>query len=102
MLSISPSDACSLARFPRSDVAGADGNRGIRTVLLEQFRVGHARGSSHGATRIFRLSYPQVDYVRLAHRSLERWRRLEDDAGEPLLVTTGGVDIGPTAEDCGR
>ena len=77
------------------------GSRGVETVLFEQYEVGNPSGSSHGATRMFRLAYPQPDYVRLARRALESWRRLEDAAGEPLLVRTGGVYAGPWAEQCG-
>ncbi len=84
-----------------SATARSLGRRGVRTVLLERFRVGHARGSSHGATRIFRLAYPHRDYVRLARRALDEWRSLQEDAGEELLVRTGGLDTGPTADDCG-
>jgi sarcosine oxidase len=75
--------------------------RGVGTVLLEQFRVGHGRGSSHGATRIFRLSYDHPDYVRMARSALEAWRELEAAAGEQLLVRTGGLDAGWEAEVCG-
>jgi sarcosine oxidase len=67
-------------------------------VLLERFEPGHVRGSSHGRSRIFRLAYPDPFYVELAQRSLPLWRQLEDDAGEALLATTGGVDHGPAAE----
>jgi sarcosine oxidase len=76
--------------------------RGADTVLLERFTVGHSRGSSHGPTRIFRISYPQPDYARLSLRALDAWRVLEEAAGERLLVTTGGLDVGPVAEDCAR
>ncbi len=41
-----------------SATARALGARGVSAVALEQFDLGHARGSSHGATRISRLSYP--------------------------------------------
>ena len=40
--------------------------RGRRVLLLEQFAIGHDRGSSHGHSRIFRLVYDSPDYVRLA------------------------------------
>ena len=59
--------------------------RGRSVALIEQFEPGHARGASHGAVRIFRLSYPDAMYVRLAQRALPAWRRLEEEAGEPLL-----------------
>jgi sarcosine oxidase len=71
--------------------------RGRRTLLLERFRIGHANGSSHGPNRIFRLAYHHPDYVRMARLALEEWRRLEDEAGEPLLDTTGGLDAGAGA-----
>lgn len=84
-----------------SAAARSLGERGVETVLFEQFEVGHPRGSSHGPTRLFRLAYPQPDYVRLARRAIESWRRLEEAAGERLLVTTGGVYAGAWAEACG-
>ncbi len=84
-----------------SAAAWALATRGVETVLLEQYRVGHARGSSHGATRIFRLSYDHPDYVRMARASLEAWRELEAAAGEELLVRTGGLDAGWEADVCG-
>ena len=68
--------------------------RGRSVVLLEQFERGHDRGSSHGATRIFRLAYPSPAYARLAQEALPLWRELEDDAGQVLLETTGAVDHG--------
>jgi sarcosine oxidase len=83
-----------------SATAAALAARGVETTLLEQFPIGHARGSSHGPTRIFRLSYPHSDYTMLARRALRSWRALEEDAGESLLVTTGGLDVGSTASDC--
>jgi sarcosine oxidase len=68
-----------------------------RTVLLsEQFEQGHARGSSHGAVRIFRLAYDDVHYVRMAQEALPLWRDLEADCGEDLLELTGVFDHGPT------
>ena len=68
--------------------------RNRTTLLLERFEIGHARGSSGGQTRIFRLTYHHPDYVRMARRALEEWRALEAEAGETLLITTGGVDVG--------
>src|SRR5207302_8940265 len=61
------------------------------------FDAGHKRGSSHGRSRIFRVAYPDPFYVELAQRALPLWRELEEDAGEALLTTTGGVDHGPAA-----
>jgi sarcosine oxidase len=83
-----------------SAAARALGARGVPAVLLEQFGPGHTRGSSHGATRIFRLSYPDAEYVELAVRARDAWARLQADAGEELLVPTGGLDAGSGAEAC--
>ena len=69
--------------------------RGIDVALLEQFDLDHRRGSSHGVSRIFRLAYDRVEYVRLAQRALPLWREAESSLGEELLWTTGGLDIGP-------
>ena len=44
-------------------------------VVLEQFDVGHARGSSHGTSRIFRLNYADERFVRMAMASDVAWRR---------------------------
>src|SRR2546427_6165228 len=47
---------------------------GRSVVLLEQFEVGHDRGSSHGAVRVFRFSYDEVQYVLMAMEALPLWR----------------------------
>lgn len=75
--------------------AHALGRRGVRTTLIEQFAIGHTRGSSHGRARIFRLSYPQRRYVAMALEALPLWRRLESESGRPLLSITGGYEAGP-------
>ena len=69
--------------------------RGASVTLLEQFAIGHDRGSSQGHSRIFRFAYDLPDYARLAMRSLKSWRALEADCGESLLTITGGLDLGP-------
>ena len=72
---------------------------GLDVVLLEQFALGHDRGSSHGQSRIFRLAYPDPYYVRLAQRAHWEWRKLEAESGEELISHTGSLDIGETALD---
>ncbi len=67
---------------------------GRRVVVLEQFRLGHNRGSSHGNSRVFKLSYPDPAFVRLGQEALARWRQLEEESGDEILTTTGSVDIG--------
>jgi sarcosine oxidase len=71
--------------------------RGRSVGLIEQFEQGHTRGSSHGASRIFRFAYADPRYVRMVQAALPLWRELEDDAEETLLEITGGVDHGVPA-----
>lgn len=69
-------------------------SRGRDTLLLERFPLGHARGSSGGPTRIFRLTYHDPEYVRMARHALRAWVDLEDEAGEALMINTAGLDVG--------
>ena len=71
--------------------------RGHRVVLFEQFAAGHARGASHGTSRIFRYSYPLVEYVALAGRAARLWRRLERLDDQHFYARTGSVDHGDPA-----
>jgi monomeric sarcosine oxidase len=73
-------------------------SRGRDVVVLEAFEPGHRRGSSHGSARIFRRAYADPLYVRLTGEAGERWRRLQDEAGEELLRVTGELDFGPSPE----
>jgi sarcosine oxidase len=66
---------------------------GHDVVVYEQFELGHTRGSSHGATRIFRLAYPEAKWVRLAQEALEGWRELERESGEELLLLSGLLEL---------
>src|SRR3954465_8161919 len=66
--------------------------RGRSVLLLEQFAIGHDRGSSHGHSRIFRLAYDAPEYVQLAQAALPLWRALEHESGADLLLQTGGLD----------
>lgn len=85
---------CATAR-----VLARDG-RGV--VLLERFSPAGRRGSSHGASRIFRLNYPDERYVRLAQAAAAGWRELESECGEVLQLRTGVLDLGPVALDNAR
>jgi sarcosine oxidase len=69
--------------------------RGQPVLLIEQFPLGHDRGSSHGAARITRHSYADAAYARLMPAAFRAWRELEADAGLPLYVRTGGVSFSP-------
>ena len=67
---------------------------GRDVVVCEQFQLGHDRGSSHGRSRIVRLSYPESRWVRLAQESFPLWRELEAESGAPLLDLHGTLDLG--------
>lgn len=67
---------------------------GRSVVVLEQFTRQHDRGSSHGQTRIFRVSYRDPLYTELATASIPRWRELEADSGAVLLEQSGQLDHG--------
>lgn len=78
--------------------ARALAGEGIDTLVLEQFTVGHTRGSSHGTSRIFRYSYSDARLVRDCMESLPLWRELEAETGATLYTRTGGFDLGGNAE----
>jgi sarcosine oxidase len=75
---------------------------GDEVTLYEQFRLGHTRGSSHGASRIFRLAYPDPEWVRLAQEALPGWRALEADSGATLLELNGLVELAPAGVEGSR
>jgi sarcosine oxidase len=68
---------------------------GRRVLLLEARAIGNVEGSSHGPSRIIRLTYQSEDYIELARASFALWEELGDESGEPLLVPCGGLDFGP-------
>jgi sarcosine oxidase len=70
-------------------------SRGHEVLVLEKEEPGHALAGSKGKARIFRLSYPDPFYVRLAQEALGLWRVLEDDTGRSLLHRRTLVNFGP-------
>jgi monomeric sarcosine oxidase len=81
-----------------SAAAWAMARRGRSVAVLEAFGPGHRRGSSHGSARIFRRAYPDPLYARLTGDAGRLWRELADEAGEELVLRTGGLDYGPAHE----
>lgn len=74
--------------------------RGIDVLGIERFDIPHTHGSSHGETRIFRLSrIDDTEYVPLAKRAGQLWRQLEDESGREILTKTGGVRAGSASAD---
>lgn len=87
-------------------VAGAGGmgtaaaahlaRRGARVLAVDRFSPGHARGSSHGQTRLIRLAYfEHPDYVPLLRRARDLWRDLERETRTSLLTECGLLSCGP-------
>lgn len=72
--------------------------RGQRTLLLEQFEIDHQKGSSYGYSRIIRYSYDYTPYIDLARTVYPMWAAFEEEAGEKLHITTGGLDFGPPGD----
>src|SRR5215203_308701 len=66
---------------------------GTRVLAIEQFRLGHDRGSSQDHSRIIRRSYHGPNYVALAAPAYELWQQLEAESGVQVVVKTGGLDL---------
>ncbi|MBP3953978.1 N-methyl-L-tryptophan oxidase [Gemmata sp. G18] len=74
--------------------------RGRRVLGLEQFPLVHARGSSHGHTRIIRTAYAEhPSYVPLARRAFEKWYELEQLTGRHLLTECPCLNAGPPGSE---
>lgn len=70
--------------------------RGASALGIEQFEVGHERGSAGGDTRLIRKAYfEHPDYVPLLLRAYEGWADLERRTGQRVLFPTGAVYLGP-------
>jgi sarcosine oxidase len=73
-------------------------SRGVHVLGLEKFGPAHAKGASHGGSRIIRQSYfESPDYVPLLLRAYELWEQVATDAQRDLITLTGGVMIGRPA-----
>ena len=77
--------------------AKALAERGRHTLILERYQLGHKGGSSHGLSRIVRVTDYHPDYVRLNRLAMRGWQELQEAAGETLLVRTGNLEVGEGA-----
>lgn len=65
---------------------------GYKVLGIEQFTPAHAKGSSHGGSRVIRKAIGEgEEYVDLALHSYDLWRELEKTANTDLLHITGGL-----------
>ena len=71
------------------------GKRGVRALVLEQFRHVHAFGSHGGRTRVIRHAYSEGShYVPLVLAADALWCALEEESGQRLLHRTGVLELG--------
>ena len=80
---------------------------GHEVAGFDQFEPMHENGSSHGDTRIMRLTPGEGEvYLALARRAGVAWRTWEGLAGQPLIEWTSGLMAGPRGspfvESCRR
>ncbi len=68
---------------------------GQSVTVFEQFTIDHDRGSSFGPSRIIRRTYPDADYTHLMNEAYRLWDELEEECGETLRISTGGIYFGP-------
>jgi sarcosine oxidase len=79
--------------------------RGAGVSVHEQFELDHARGSSHGRTRTFRLSYPDPAWIRFAQEAHSGWLALDPSLlglyGLVELVADRELTSARALEECG-
>jgi monomeric sarcosine oxidase len=71
---------------------------GKNVLLIEQFTVGHTRGSSHGGSRIIRYTHDKLEHADQMPATFDLWFELEQESGARLLTMTGGLYLAPEGE----
>ena len=66
-----------------------------RVLVLEQFDLLNALGSSGDHSRIIRHAYHRAEYTRLTHAMFDTWAQIERRSGLTLYTKTGGLDLAP-------
>jgi sarcosine oxidase len=70
--------------------------RGVSAIGIDRFDPPHALGSSHGESRITRVSISEgARYIPFVRRSHELWREFEALTGRRLLEQVGALFIAP-------
>lgn len=71
--------------------------KGGKFLGIERFTRGHAKGSSHGKTRIYRRAYfEHANYVPWIEHSLKEFRSLEEASGKDLMQECGALMMDTT------
>ncbi|SBN64349.1 sarcosine oxidase [Curtobacterium sp. 9128] len=69
--------------------------RGVDVVGVDRYGLGHHMGSSHGATRLFRIACQEhPGLTPIAQKSLELWTALGEANGETYVRQTGCLSTG--------
>jgi len=69
--------------------------RGADVAGVERHGIGHHLGSSHGATRLFRIACQEhPGLAPIALKSLELWTQLGEQTGQRLVHQTGCLNVG--------
>ena len=67
---------------------------GLNGLCLEQFEIGHQKGSSHGQTRAFHYGYYNDElYLKKIKQSEKIWLELENKSGLDILQRVGKLEI---------
>jgi sarcosine oxidase len=73
---------------------------GQRVTALERWRSPHALGSTHGETRVTRVTaWEGAEYVPLALRANALWGDLEQRGVEALRASLGGLFVGQPGDE---
>ena len=62
-------------------------------LVLEQYRLGHDKGSSNDHSRIIRHTYHSSAYTALTPQAYAAWEDVEERTGLELVLHTGGLDL---------
>ena len=77
--------------------------RGLRLLGVDRFDPPHARGSSHGGSRVIRLAYFEHEgYVPLLREAYEAFDRLSRDSGVCLMRRVGLLQGGLAGNEIAR
>jgi sarcosine oxidase len=69
---------------------------GHRVTALDKWAPPHGHGSTHGETRVTRITaWEGAQYVPLARRAHALWDELERESGRKLHLKIGGLFVGP-------
>jgi sarcosine oxidase len=74
-------------------------NAGAAVAMIDQYGIGHDRGSSSGESRVIRLSYGGDSlYSEMAQESLQQWSALSARLSHPILHRTGVLWFSPACD----